>query len=151
MHAGLEAFHGHGEPYQAYVRACLAEAYGWYGQVEAGLALLADARAHFTSERPLVEAHLHLVQGELLLACSPEQPTAAEWFFHQALAVTRQQQARGLELRAAMSLSRLWQRQGKRQEVHELLAPVYEWFTEGFDTADLQEAQMLLHQLSDAP
>ena len=67
--------------------------------------------------------------------------------FHQALAIARRQQAKSLELRAAMSLSRLWQQQGKRAEARELLAPVYGWFTEGFDTADLQEASALLDEL----
>jgi predicted ATPase len=68
--------------------------------------------------------------------------------FHQALAVARTQQAKSLELRAATSLSRLWQRQGKRDEARQLLTPIYSWFTEGFDTADLQEARVLLHELS---
>jgi tetratricopeptide (TPR) repeat protein len=150
MQQGLAALQGHGEPYQAYVRACLAEAYGRNGQAEAGLALLAEALADLPSGRRLVEAHLSLVQGEVLLARSVEQQAEAERCFHQALAVACQQQAKGLELRAALNLSQLWQRQGKHQEAHKLLASVYGWFTEGFDTADLQEAQMLLHQLSSA-
>jgi predicted ATPase len=72
----------------------------------------------------------------------------AEASFRQALDVARRQQAKSLELRAAMSLSRLWHRQGKRIEARELLAPVYGWFTEGFDTADLQEAKILLDALA---
>jgi predicted ATPase len=72
----------------------------------------------------------------------------AEACFQQALDVARRRQARSWELRAAMSLARLWQQQGKRDEAHELLAPVYSWFTEGFDTADLQEAKALLEALS---
>jgi predicted ATPase len=75
------------------------------------------------------------------------QPKEAEACFQQALAVARRQQAKSLELRAAMSLSRLWQRQGKRVEARELLAEIYGWFTEGFDTADLQEARALLEVL----
>ena len=67
---------------------------------------------------------------------------------HQALDIARHQQAKSLELRAAVSLSRLWQRQGKRDAARELLAPIYGWFTEGFDTADLQEARALLEALS---
>jgi predicted ATPase len=67
---------------------------------------------------------------------------------HQAREIARQQHARSLELRAAMSLSRLWQRQGKRVEAYDLLAPIYGWFTEGFDTADLQEAKTLLDELA---
>jgi predicted ATPase len=72
----------------------------------------------------------------------------AEACFQQALDVARCRQARSWELRDAMSLARLWQQQGKRDEAHELLAPVYSWFTEGFDTADLQEAKALLEALS---
>ena len=69
-------------------------------------------------------------------------------YFQQALDIARHQQAESLELRAAMSLGRLWQQQGKRQEAQALLAGVYHWFTEGFDTADLQEAKTLLHAVS---
>jgi predicted ATPase len=76
------------------------------------------------------------------------RPTKAEAWFRQALDVARRQQAKSLELRAAMSLSRLWQRQGRRTEAYELLAPVYGWFTEGFDTADLQDAKALLDALA---
>jgi predicted ATPase len=72
----------------------------------------------------------------------------AEACFQQALDVARRQEAKSLELRAAMSLSRLWQQQGKRAEARELLAPIYGWFTEGFDTADLQEARVLLEALA---
>jgi len=71
----------------------------------------------------------------------------AEDHFRQALAIARHQQAKSLELRVAMSLSRLWQQQDKRQDAYDLLAPVYNWFTEGFDTADLQEARALLDEL----
>jgi predicted ATPase len=71
----------------------------------------------------------------------------AEACFQQALAIAHRQQAKSWELRAAMSLSRLWQRQGKRAAARELLAPVYGWFTEGFDTADLQDAKVLLEEL----
>jgi predicted ATPase len=72
----------------------------------------------------------------------------AEACFQQALAIARRQQAKSLELRAAMSLSRLWHQQGKRDEARALLAPIYGWFTEGFDTADLQEARALLEELA---
>jgi predicted ATPase len=71
-----------------------------------------------------------------------------ETWFQQALDIARRQQAKSLELRAAMSLSRLWQRQGKCKEAHDLLAPIYGWFTEGFDTTDLQEAKALLEALA---
>ena len=83
-----------------------------------------------------------------MLLRQPGTPQAeAEACFQQALDVARRQEAKSLELRAAMSLSRLWQQQGKRAEARELLAPIYGWFTEGFDTADLQEAKALLEEL----
>ena len=82
----------------------------------------------------------------LLRQAVPDTPQA-EACFQQALAIARRQQAKSWELRAAMSLSRLWQQQGKRAAARELLAPIYGWFTEGFDTADLQEAKALLEEL----
>ncbi len=84
----------------------------------------------------------------LVLAQAADQHAQAETCFQHALDIARRQQARSWELRAAMSLARLWQQQGKRAEAHELLAPVYGWFTEGFDTADLQEARALLDELA---
>jgi Transcriptional regulatory protein, C terminal len=100
------------------------------------------------SEVRLWEAELYRLRGELLLQGTAAQPNEAEVCFRQALAVAHRQQAKSWELRAAMSLSRLWQQQGKQAEAHELLAPVYGWFTEGFDTADLQEAKALLEELA---
>jgi predicted ATPase len=105
------------------------------------------ATVHKTGER-FYEAELYRLQGELLLAQSMCQTAEAEACFHQALAVARHQQAKSLELRATMSLSRLWQHQGKRDAAHQRLAEIYGWFTEGFDTADLQEAKVLLEALS---
>jgi TOMM system kinase/cyclase fusion protein len=129
--------------------AHLAEAYGQVGQTEAGLTTLAEAlaTAHNTGDR-YWEAELHRLRGELLLTLSAEMHAEAETCFHQALDIARCQQAKSLELRAAISLSRLWQQQGKWTEARQLLAPIYGWFTEGFDTADLQEAQALLEELS---
>ena len=149
MHQGLTVLQGQGDPIQPYAWACLAEAYGWNGQVEAGLAVLAGSLAHiYTRGRRIGESRLYRVRGELLLMRAAEQQQAeAERCFHHAMAVARQQQARGLELRAALCLSWLWQRQGKRAAARQLLAEVYGWFTEGFDTADLQEAKALLHEL----
>jgi predicted ATPase len=152
MRQGLAAYRASGtERQRPYYLALLAEAYGSIGQTAEGLSLLAEALA-------LVDkigehgwgAELHRLQGELLLAQAGErqQVQEAEACFHQALDVARRQQAKSWELRAAMSLSRLWQQQGKRAEARELLAPVYGWFTEGFDTADLQEAKALLAALS---
>ena len=83
-----------------------------------------------------------------MLQQSQEPQAKTEECFHTALAVARQQQAKSWELRAATSLARLWQRQGKQAEAHDLFAPVYDWFTEGFDTADLQDAKALLDGLT---
>jgi predicted ATPase len=131
--------------------ALLAEAYRQGGQVEAGLQALAEAFAHLdnTGER-YYEAELHRLKGEFLLAQPDKrcQEREAEECFHQALAIARRQLAKSLELHATMSLSHLWQQQGKRQEAYDLLAPVYGWFTEGLDTADLQEAKALLAALT---
>ena len=93
------------------------------------------------------EAELHRLKGELLLAQSADNVIEAETCFHQALTIARHQQAKSWELRAATSLACLWQSQDKRQAAHDLLAPVYGWFTEDFDTADVQEAQALVEEL----
>lgn len=100
-----------------------------------------------TTEVRHYAAELHRLKGALLLQQAVPDAVQAEACFHQALDVARQQQARSWELRAATSLARLWQSQGKCQDASALLAPVYAWFTEGFDTADLQEAQALLAAL----
>jgi len=100
-----------------------------------------------TGER-YYEAELHRLKGELLLQQSSDNRAEAETCFHQALSIVRSQQAKSLELRAATSLARLWQSQGKRGEAYDLLAPVYGWFTEGFDTADLIDAKTLLVELA---
>ena len=113
--------------------------------------MLAEALAavESTGER-FYEAELDRLKGECLLRQVANQPSPqeAEACFQQALATAHRQQARSLELRAAMSLGRLWQQQGKRDEARALLAPIYGWFTEGFDTADLQEAKVLLEALT---
>jgi predicted ATPase len=146
---GLAAFRATGaELYRPYMLALLAEAYGQAGQPEAGLAALAEALGLVdkTGER-YWEVELHRLKGELLLAVSPAHYAEATTCFHHALDIARRQQAKSLELRAAMSLARLWQHQGKRAEAHELLVLIYGWFTEGFDTADLKEAKVLLEAL----
>jgi predicted ATPase len=94
------------------------------------------------------EAELYRLKGALLLQPTVPDAQQAEACFCQALATARRQQAKSLELRAAMSLARLWQRQGKRAEAYRMLAEVYGWFTEGFDTADLREAKALLDALT---
>jgi len=140
------------EQWRPYYLTLCAEAAGAAGQPEDGWRLLAEAQQVMarTDER-FYEAELYRLTGVLHLAHSPAAHAAqaeAEAHMRQALDIVRQQQAKSLELRAAMSLSRLWQRQGKRDEARELLAPIYGWFTEGFDTADLQEAKALLEELS---
>jgi len=127
----------------------LAEASRKAGQLEEGLRVVAEALAmsdRSRGHRRLVE--LYRLKGELLLTRSSEHQAEAETCFCQALDIARHQQAKSLELRAAMSLARLWQCQGKHTEAHALLAPIYGWFTEGFDTADLQDAKALLEALS---
>jgi adenylate cyclase len=125
----------------------LAEACGKAGQTAEGLAALDAALAlvHKNAEGYFA-AEIHRLRGVLLLHAGG-QPGETEACFQQALAVARRQQAKSCELRAAMSLARLWQQQGKRQDAYGLLAPVYGWFSEGFDTADLQEARALLEEL----
>ena len=115
-----------------------------------------DARRYFdeatmaveaTKER-LLEAEIRRIAGEVALLSPQPDAAKAEAYFQRALAVSRQQQTRSCELRAAMSLARLWRDQGKPQQARELLAPVYGWFTEGFDTRDLKEAKALLDTLA---
>jgi predicted ATPase len=146
MHQGLAALRAiPAEVFRPYGLALLAEASAKMGQREEGLTLLAEALALTNDkEERRWEAELHRLKGEILLAGAAEQHREAEACFRQALDVARRQEAKSWELRAAMSLSRLWQQQGKRDEARQLLAPVYSWFTEGFDTLDLQEAQALL-------
>ncbi|MGH8066726.1 MAG: AAA family ATPase [Candidatus Entotheonellia bacterium] len=141
-----------------YYLTLLAEASTQVGQTTEGLEAVEEALATLAkSGVRWWEAELYRLRGELLLALESKKQEAkgkgqkveeAEACFQQALAVACRQQARSLELRAAMSLSRLWRRQGKRAEACQLLASIYHWFTEGFDTADLQEAKALLGELS---
>jgi predicted ATPase len=160
MRQGLEALRATGaEVERPWLLTSSALAYGNAGQPEEGLALIAEALniVDKTGKR-IDEAGLYRRQGELLLARqSPEARTTgvrrqlaaeAKGCFRRALAIARRQQAKTLELRAAMSLARLWLRQGKRAAALELLAPVYGWFTEGFETTDLREARALLEELS---
>ena len=111
--------------------------------------MLAEALAVMdTTEARFSEAELYRLKGTLLLKQAVPDAAQAEACFQQALTVARHQQAKAWELRAATSLARLWPRQGKRHAAYDLLAPVYGWFTEGFDTADLQEAKALLEELA---
>ena len=161
MQQGLTAYGATGAKYcRPFWLTMLAEAYGQVGRADEGLRALDEALAHVDrSGERFWEAELHRLQGELLLSQSTGQssaPTAApersliaeaEACFARALDIARRQQAKSWELRTAMSLSRLWQRQGKRAAAYDLLTPVYGWFTEGFNTADLQEARALLEEL----
>jgi predicted ATPase len=150
IHQGLSALRATGAVLgQAYWLALLAEAYGTLGEPEAGLTGLTEALTLMdtTGER-VWEPELYRLKGELLLQQHADHQAEAEHCFQQALVVAQNQQAKSWELRAANSLARLWQHQGKHQEAHDLLAPVYHWFTEGFDTADLQEAKDLLETLA---
>ena len=147
-----------------YYLALLAEVYGKVGRSQAGLALLAEAleRADTDGQR-CYEAGLYQLKGELLLAQegksqrskvkgqksnSMHHAEEAEACFQQAIEIARRQEAKSLELRAVMSLSRLWQEQGKKKHAREMLAKIYSWFTEGFGTKDMQEAKALLEELA---
>jgi predicted ATPase len=134
--------------YRPYTLALLAQAQAKAGSREEGLATLAEALATVNHHGDRwYEAELHRLKGELLDKLDTV-PSVVESCFQQAYTLAHAQQAKSLELRAAMSLSRLWQRQGKRDQARQLLAETYGWFTEGFDTADLQEAKALLDELS---
>ena len=125
----------------------LAEVYGMAGQPDEGLNRLAEAATVVeTTQERWAEAEMHRLRGTLLL--SMHEHAAAEDSYRRALAVARRQSAKFWELRAATSLARLWRDQGKRDEARDLLAPVYGWFTEGFDTLDLKEAKALLDELN---
>jgi predicted ATPase len=150
MRQGLTAYRATGaEAWRPFYLALLAEAYDKAKQMVEGPRLLTEALAlahdmggHWW------EAEVHRLKGELCLRMGQGERGGPEACFHRARDVARRQQAKSLELRAAISLSRLWQRQGKRNTARQLLAEVYGWFTEGFDTADLREAKALLDELS---
>ena len=134
----------------AHIAALLADTYGKEGQTAAGLRVVNEelSRLQITGTR-FYEAELYRINGELLLRQAVPDEELAETCFEKAIEVARRQQAKSLELRAAMSLSRLWQRQGKKtEEARQLLAEIYGWFTEGFGTADLKAAKALLEELS---
>jgi predicted ATPase len=155
IHQGMAAARATGtESYRPYHLALLAEAHGKAGQAEEGLATLAEALTVVdnTGER-FYEAELYRLRGTLTLQSKVQGPKskveeAAEEYFLKAIEIARRQYAKSLELRAVMSLSRLWRQQGKREEARQLLAEIYNWFTEGFDTKDLQEAKALLEELT---
>ena len=149
MRQGLGTFRRTGARIlQTSLLAQLAEGYSHGGQAAAGLGVLGEAFEEIaqTDEREY-EAELYRLKGELLLQQPHDQQSEAEGCFQQAIDVARRQQAKSWELRASTSLARLWQQQGKTVEARDLLAPVYDWFTEGFDTVDLKDAKALLEEL----
>ncbi|WZO98601.1 protein kinase [Isosphaeraceae bacterium EP7] len=135
--------------WRVYFRALLAEVCGKAGKVEEGMATLDEAqRAADDKGIGFYEPELHRLRGVLLLDRGPESSSDAEACFRQATAIARRQGAKSLELRAVMSLSRLLRDQGKQDEARPMLAEIFGWFTEGFDTADLREAKDLLQAVS---
>jgi adenylate cyclase len=137
--------------YRAYYLYLLADIYGHAGQPEEGLRAIDEAfTAMETAGDQHCKAEVYRLQGELLQRVEDRvqrSDVTPEACYRQALAIARQQQAKSWELRAATSLARLWQSQDKCQAAYDLLAPVYDWFTEGFDTADLKDAKALLEAL----
>ena len=150
LHKGIAAFAPEGtRSFSPFPLRGWLEAAGAAGDLDVALELIAEGLERVErNQEHWFEAELHRLRGEALLALSPEQAAEAEASYHQALAVARDQGARLWELRAATSLARLWRDQGKRQQAHNLLAPVYDGFTEGFDTGDLKKAKELLNELA---
>jgi predicted ATPase len=146
---GIAAFRATGAALVVpYYCTLLVEVSAHLGHIEDGLQALAEAHTLVEQqEERWWEAEVHRLRGVLLLRQSGISQAEAETWLQRALDVARRQEAKSLELRAAMSLGRLWQQQGKQAEAQALLAPIYGWFTEGFDTADLQEAKALLEEL----
>jgi predicted ATPase len=127
----------------------LAKGYSDLGQFDDAWRSIGEAiSAMKTTKESWCEAEVYRTAGEIALKSPKRDAEKAEAYFERALAVARQQQAKSWELRAAMSKARLWRDQGRRDEARELLAPVYGWFTEGFDTLDLKEAKALLGELA---
>lgn len=148
LRQGLDAYRNGGAVlYLSWHLALLAEAYQAVGRIEEGLRALAEALTHIDKTgEGFYTAEVYRLQGELHL--SADNHTEAEGSFHQALDIARNQHAKSWELRAAISVARLWQQRGKRQKAYDLLAPLNNWFTEGFGTVDLQEARTLLNELT---
>jgi predicted ATPase len=173
IHQGMTAYRATGgEAFRTYYLALLAEAYGSIGQHEAGLHTITEALTMVRrAGGRYYEAELYRLKGELTLQkfsvassqllvpnpksfipntqhLTPGTRAEAEECFRHAIAIARRQRAKSLELRATMSLSRLWQQQGKKRQAYQMLAKIYGWFTESFETADLQAARALLEALA---
>jgi predicted ATPase len=135
--------------WESYFLTLLAAAFLKHGAIEDGLKTVMDAlKGGDQTGSQIWNAEFHRLWGELLLARDPADSSQAEASFDRALVIARSQNAKSWELRAALSLGRLWRRQGKRDEAAQLLNGIHEWFTEGFDTADLREAKILLDGLA---
>jgi class 3 adenylate cyclase/predicted ATPase len=149
LRQGLAAFRATGGAVLVpYLCTVLADVADHLGHTEDALQALAEAHTLVEQQEDRWwEAEVHRLRGIILLRQPGTPPAEAETWLQRALDVARRQEAKSLELRAAMSLSRLWQQQGKREEARQLLAEIYGWFTEGFDTKDLQEAKALLAEL----
>ena len=147
--SGITAWRSTGATTYSMHSAFLARAYAMSDQFDNAWRCIHEAMtaAETTKER-WGEAEVHRAAGEVELMSPQADTTRAEQYFKRALTVARQQQAKSWELRAAMSMARLWRDQGKRDEARKLLAPVYGWFTDGFDTRDLKEAKALLGELA---
>ena len=146
----LSAFHSTGSTmFTPTYLSYLAEAHAKVGQFDEAWRCMEKSMSLMeTTKETWSEAEVHRIAGEIALMSPTPDAARAEGYFERALAVARSQEARSWELRAAMSMARLWRDQGKRAEAHDLLAPVYGWFTEGFDTLDLKEAKALLEELA---
>jgi predicted ATPase len=128
----------------------LARAYAEFGQFEAAWRCIGEAMtAAETTKEKWCEAEIHRTAGEIALMSPEPDPAQAQAHFERAIAIARAQKAMSWELRAATSLARLWRNHGKRQQARDLLAPIYAWFIEGFDTSDLKEAKALLDELTE--
>ena len=156
MRQGLAAFRATGaECLRPYYLALLTQLHDHAGQVQEGLNLLSEAQAVVDRNGELWwQAEIYRLKGELIIkqcgaaGSQAEKQMEAETYFHRALDVARRQSARSFELRATLSLARLWQKQGKGAEARSMLAEIYGWFTEGFGTADLRKARTLLGEMS---
>src|SRR5215510_12073219 len=147
IRGGIEALQRTAGARLPYYRALLAEAFGWAGRKDEALKTLADAFADIVkTEERWWEAELHRLQGEMLR--SENRGVEAEDCFRAAIEIARGQRAKSIELRAAMSLGRLWRDQGKRTQARQSLVDIYDWFTEGFETPDLRDARSLLEELA---
>jgi predicted ATPase len=137
------------DPWNAALISLMAVALGQHGDVDEGLELVNELlRLSQRDEVHWWEAELHRVKGELLLVGKPDGPSSAEVCFKQAIEIARVQSAKSLELRAAVNLASLWRDRGKHGQARDILTPVFEWFNEGFDTADLNDAKSLIESLS---